>query len=512
MKSTGRLIGFLLILMLVATGFSGCNQKVGQELTTTKELTISVYDRGQISSEEGDYNNNRWTRWIKEQTGINVKWIPIPRNDAKQKLSVLVATGEAPDIITEYDQSFIYSLYEQGVLLPLDDYIEEYSTTYKKYLSENPELLPYVTLNDGKMYAFNSVRSSSALANHSMWIRQDWLDNLGLKMPETADEFIETAKAFTFNDPDKNGVNDTLGISFMNWKDISQAMFTASSLWYLEDGKLVYGPTTDRFADSLDFVKKLYDAKVIDQEFITDKDYSQQRQMWVTGKTGILTHTVLPTLSGTLINNVPTAKPVPLPLLETKNGKNGLWQEIIANRYCVITNTAKDPETAVKFLDWVLDEGWFPLTYGEENVHYQSIDGIPQTIDLEKKTKEVDYAVDYVLLSQNDVPTSWLPTMAASDEHSQRLAKLQMNSVASALGAKFRRDLPYEPPVSEFTILRAEFTPLLDQIRMETISGGAQTTAEQGMERIRSEWRRLGGTEVEKAVNNWYAENKNILY
>ena len=124
MKSTGRLIGFLLILMLVATGFSGCNQKVGQELTTTKELTISVYDRGQISSEEGDYNNNRWTRWIKEQTGINVKWIPIPRNDAKQKLSVLVATGEAPDIITEYDQSFIYSLYEQGVLLPLDDYIE----------------------------------------------------------------------------------------------------------------------------------------------------------------------------------------------------------------------------------------------------------------------------------------------------------------------------------------------------------------------------------------------------
>ncbi len=45
-----------------------------------------------------------------------------------------------------------------------------------------------------------------------MWIRQDWLDNLGLEVPRTWDEMAAVAEAFVTQDPDGNGEDDTIGI------------------------------------------------------------------------------------------------------------------------------------------------------------------------------------------------------------------------------------------------------------------------------------------------------------
>ena len=47
-----------------------------------------------------------------------------------------------------------------------------------------------------------------------LWIRTDWLDNLGLKAPTTMDELLEVARAFRYDDPDGNGQDDTWGIGF----------------------------------------------------------------------------------------------------------------------------------------------------------------------------------------------------------------------------------------------------------------------------------------------------------
>lgn len=45
-----------------------------------------------------------------------------------------------------------------------------------------------------------------------MWIRQDWLENLGLSQPKTIDELINVIEKFTTDDPDGNGVDDTYGL------------------------------------------------------------------------------------------------------------------------------------------------------------------------------------------------------------------------------------------------------------------------------------------------------------
>lgn len=503
------LVGGIACIAFAGLLLTGCG--AGGEKRESKELSVSVYDRGLISTSEGTYSDNRWTRWIEEETGIKVKWVPVPRNDAKQKLSLLVASGDAPNIITEYEQGFINSLYEQGALLPVDDYIQQYSTVYKEYLQNHPELLPYVTFGDGKMYAFTDKRSIDAIANHGMWIRQDWLDKLGLSAPTTDEELIEVAKAFRDRDPDGNGVNDTLGLSVIQWQEITQAMYQASSLWYLEGDKLVYGPLTDRFADSMALFKTLYDEKLIDEEFITDKDSSNQKQLWVTGKTGILTNNYNTDFARDLMKNDPTARPVPLENISTKYGKNGLWQETAANRYCVFTNTLKDPQTAVEFLDWMIDKGWFTLKFGIEGEHYQLVDNVPQVIDADKNKQELDYSIDYGILTQWNVKTEWIPKMAAKDEFAQKIAALKAQSLETALKNEFRRDIPYEPAVPEFTKINTEFSPIKDKVRMDVIVGGSAMTPEQGLEKLRAEWKRLGGEEVDNAVNKWYQQNKELL-
>jgi putative aldouronate transport system substrate-binding protein len=160
-----------------------------------KEISISTFDRGTVAAEEGSYEDNRWTKWINENSPAKVSWVPVPRAQAQQKLSTLVASGSAPDLIWEYDRNYIAQLANQGAIQPIDSYIEKYSTTLKKYLQEHPELKSAMTIN-GKMYAITSSRSIDGIANHAMWIRQDWLDKLGLKAPTTTEELIEVAKKF----------------------------------------------------------------------------------------------------------------------------------------------------------------------------------------------------------------------------------------------------------------------------------------------------------------------------
>ena len=107
-----------------------------------KKVSISMFDRGQVSSDEGTYEDNRWVKWIREQSGIDVSIVPVPRNQAQDSLNVLFASNQAPDMVWEYDRTYIGKLVTQGVLQPIGDYIEKYSTSYKKYLEENPDLLP----------------------------------------------------------------------------------------------------------------------------------------------------------------------------------------------------------------------------------------------------------------------------------------------------------------------------------------------------------------------------------
>jgi putative aldouronate transport system substrate-binding protein len=337
-----------------------------------------------------------------------------------------------------------------------------------------------------------------------MWIRRDWLDKLGLKTPETDAELLNVARAFRDGDPDGNGARDTTAFAILNWHEIFFTMYQASGLWYDEGGTLKYGGVVDRYTDALAFFKKCYDENLIDREFVTDKDFSRQKQLWATGKSGILTNTWQEVNNRELLLNEPGANPEPLKPVSTKYGLNGLWQEVAPNLYAAYNKSMKNPEAVTKFVDWMLDKGWFTLTFGEENAHYRSVDGVPQAIDVDKNKQELNYVKEYPFVSQWQLKPEWIPVMAAQDELSQRLAVQRMKSLEVNIGVPFRRDLPLDPQLEQVVKTITDFNPVRDEIRMKVIVGGAQYTPEWGMGEIRKEWKRMGGEEAERLMNEWY--------
>lgn len=81
---------------------------------------------------------------------------------------------------------------------------------YKRMLEEYPIIDKLCKVN-GKRYRIGKM--ANVLPNHTIVIRKDWLDNLGLSIPETPEELLEICRAFTEDDPDGNGKDDTWGIS-----------------------------------------------------------------------------------------------------------------------------------------------------------------------------------------------------------------------------------------------------------------------------------------------------------
>ncbi|XEC92699.1 extracellular solute-binding protein [Paenibacillus tarimensis] len=471
-----------------------------------KKISVSMFDRGAVSSDEGTYEENRWIKWIREQTGIDVSFVPVPRNQAQEKFNVLIASKQAPDLLWEYDRNYIATLVTQGVIQPIDEYIEKYSTSYKKYLEENPELKPYLTF-DGKMYAVTSKRNLFTIANHGMWIRQDWLDKLNLKTPTTIDELIQVAQAF------KEHMPDSVPIVGYTSPVIYQALHGAVHVdWYLEDGKMVYGATTDRFGAAIELEEKLYELGLVDKEYLTDKDNQRAIQLWVTGKSGICmcqwSGAKTDTMMMDLLRNDPEAKPVPLESVASPYGTYGTYQETPAFMYITFNKNMKNPKAAVEYLDWMIEEGWVTLTSGFEGVHHKVVNGVHQKINEEQFKKEVAYANEYAILRDETVKPEDLLVMAASDEVSQKYAKLRAQALETVLKHKFRRDIPYQPGFTEINEIRASLNTTIDELRAKVVIQGGDYTWKWALEEIRKEWERLGGKQAEILAQEWYDQNK----
>ena len=199
-------------------------------------ITIAVMDKGKVSVEEGTMEENRWTKWMREETGLDLQWVAIPRNGFKNSLNNLVALGEAPDVLIEYDANFFSFLANEELIQPLDELIDKYSIEYKEYLNEHPELVKYTKFN-GKTYVFTSLRGTTL--SSALWIRQDWLDELSLAMPTSTDELLEVARKFK---QANLGGENTVPIVLNDWQLASWfGLYQASpSSWYVnENGKVV---------------------------------------------------------------------------------------------------------------------------------------------------------------------------------------------------------------------------------------------------------------------------------
>lgn len=520
-----RITTFSAALLLAATTAAGCSSPdTSSSSETEKKITATLYDRGSVPPEAGTIDNNRWTQWINENSPVEVDFVPFPRFEQIQKLNLLFASGDAPDLILEYDNVFLNQLYTQKQLMPLDELIEEHSTNYKQMMEEYPQLATLGQMDDGNTYLFGRVLGMKT--NDYILIRKDWLDKLNLNAPATTEELLATAKAFREQDPDGNGVKDTFGMNIGGvGASIVNSMFNNSSR-FVNDGELVNPKIGEQAKAAADFQKRLFDEGIIDKDFLTDKNGDKAKQDWVSGKLGIylassgVDNALLLEAYKSLLKNNPDAVIDVLPLPEGPYGSfNPAYKSPIQMTGAINTN-AKDPESVMKYIDFLVEENTImTLKNGIEGEHYtKDADGVATPIDPEKNKAELVGMLDLNIMS-------FLGTLPEKEQLEVKLdltkpdEKAFSEIIESANAAYLNPDNKYAYPIMNWPGLPADLQIMLkntettEEIWKKSIVSGRDYTTEQALSDVQSLWESAGGSQIDQFYEEWFQNNQDsVIY
>ncbi|GGF93520.1 extracellular solute-binding protein [Paenibacillus aceti] len=223
--------------------------------------------------------NNSFTEYYYKKTNIKFKvdWYASDDNYT-QKLHLAVESNVLPDAMI-VDEPMFRQLAEYDQIEDLSNVYNKYASTLLKeiYSSSGEGVLENATIN-GRLMALPNI-SIHADSISMLWVRQDWLNRLNLAPPQTMEDVIAIAKAFVEDDPDGNGLKDTVGLSgnktnlyalagIFNFTGIFAAHNAYPGLWMQDDnGRIVYGSTQPETKHALSTIRSMYASGLIDPDF-----------------------------------------------------------------------------------------------------------------------------------------------------------------------------------------------------------------------------------------------------
>lgn len=141
-----------------------------------------------------------------------------------------------------------------GVIIKLNDLINQHAPNLKQFLNDNPDIAKEVKTDSGTMYVIPSIGIGKVNTFSGPIIRKDWLDELGLSVPETLEEWTHVLWSFK----EKKGATapyttyiDKTDPSKLN--DFIVGAFGVGRDFYLDDGEVKYGPMEPKFKEYLNF-------------------------------------------------------------------------------------------------------------------------------------------------------------------------------------------------------------------------------------------------------------------
>lgn len=196
------------------------------------------------------------------------KWKLTVASEGETELTTRMASNDAPDLILFDSAAQVNMYYDQGVLL--DDWTP-YTEQMPSWMESMGDLQrSYYTDTDGNLRA---VASAPGAQLWHFLIRQDWLDNLNLEMPTTPEELLDVMRAFTFDDPDGNGVDDTYGFTAAGGGAVGELkwllMLFDNTDVYIKDGEVTNAIVEGTFKTYLDYAKTIVSEGLINPDWYT---------------------------------------------------------------------------------------------------------------------------------------------------------------------------------------------------------------------------------------------------
>lgn len=387
-----QIIALVSATALAATALAGCG-KTSEENTQTTAVseaegtakedlplskypeTVTVHLGGSLNPNakipDGmSYDDNSYTRFLKDDLNIEVvyDWVA-SSSDFDEKMNLCIGSGTIPELMNVNATQY-RALVKYDMIQPLDQYFDDYaSDALKGYVESGGEELKKCISNDkGEMMAIPAPNITAGGINE-MWIRQDWLDNLGLEAPRTWDELVTVAEAFVTQDPDGNGEADTIGILGPSNSDHMNAIggnqygldplfsrFQSYPQYWLqdEDGTVKYGSIQPETRTALEKIQKLYTDKLIDPEMLVRNDSTEPL---LAGKVGIFFG---PWWCGYTVADATLAGEADWRAYFTPLSEDGKYYTHMpdpTSKYVVVSKSCKNPEAAIKIINYLIAYG-----------------------------------------------------------------------------------------------------------------------------------------------------------
>ncbi|MBP3543564.1 MAG: extracellular solute-binding protein, partial [Lachnospiraceae bacterium] len=244
--------------------------KAGYPLTTEKKQ-LTVYSKNSLSSNIANYNEIAAFDRAAEKLGVELVWSHPVSGSETDQYNLMIASQDLPDIIFwdfSSTSSKLTGLLDNGSVIDMDPMIRQYAPNYLKAL-EQDEILKKQALNDeGKLCAMYKLEPTlERLVTNGPIMRKDLLDQYGLEVPMTIEDWYQTLSTFK-----ANGVEAPLAVCPSSKSTHLYFTMSAFKTYYSfyadpETDAVTFGPITENYKAWLKELNRWYEAGLIDPEF-----------------------------------------------------------------------------------------------------------------------------------------------------------------------------------------------------------------------------------------------------
>ena len=400
--------------------------EVASELTDgkfaeTRQITVEIYDRGNDGG--SDPENNIYTEFIKkgmlEEHNVEVTFKKVPRWTEVDDINNLLAAGEAPDICVTYSYPTVLTYAQMGGVIDLSEMIETYKADLPNlwgWLGET-NMLWDKDPKTGEVWALEGKRAEQQRI--VTFVRQDWLDKLGLKAPTTTQEFEDMLVAFKDNADTLLGKDASKLVPFSTSYDIgwrASNLITSFMDPKISDKEYYINGFDDRMVtqastkEAVRLLNKWYNAGLMWKDFaLYGSGDTTEDDMIKAGYVGAFQHNWdyvfrngEDSINANLKRNIgEDAKFVPVDCFQNSDGKYSKWLYSSAgDRKLFFPTTNDEPLASLLYLDYISQPDVIKyLQAGDEGVTHQVLDSgaiqiIAATGDaIQNSGKNIDYTI-----------------------------------------------------------------------------------------------------------------------
>lgn len=362
-----------------------CGTGGGEQANSDRTLSYWVTLEPNAAMSVSNYGETPFSQELQKRTDITINYQHPPQGRQVEKFNILVATDDLPDII-EFSWTVDYAggpekAIEDGIIKELD--FKNKAPNLYKYLQENPDVDKQIKTDSGKYFGFPFIRGDKTLQTSAgIMIRKDWLDDLGLAVPETISEWDTVLKAFKEEKGAQYPLMFTLGHA--SWGAFVGAYGTLDGM-YIDNGRVKYGVMEPGFKEYIAKMNEWYQKGYIAADFAS-MDQSNIDAAVVNGNAGAATGSVGSgmgkwTSSAAEEGFELAAAPYPT-LNKGEQPEYGQIQLKTPGTYAAITASCENEDLAYELLDYgYSEEGEMLYNFGIEGESYEMIDGYPTYTD-----------------------------------------------------------------------------------------------------------------------------------